>query len=470
MEVTVVGDVLLDVDIDGETTRLCPDAPVPVVDVADERFRAGGAGLVAAMLANDGHDVVLVTVLSDDEASCTLERCLGGVAVIAGPSGAPTPVKTRVRAAGRPLLRYDQGCGPAMAAPVTAAMLRAIEDAHVILVSDYGRGLTSNPELRAALELAAARIPVIWDPHPKGARPVPGAEAVTPNLAEAHALAATVPVPPGGGGTAGAGSADAGPADVAEALRRHWQSDAVLLTLGELGAVLAEAGRTAESFHAPEVTGADPCGAGDRLAASLALHRLRGIPLREAAQLAVREAAAFLARGGVGSLIPHPQPAPAKQALSDPAVSDPVMLARRVQAAGGTVVATGGCFDLLHAGHARSLAAAARLGDCLIVCLNSDSSVRRLKGSGRPILGETDRRELLEALGHVDAVMVFEEDTPEACLAELRPDVWVKGGDYDAGLLPEAPLVESWGGRCAIVPYQPVHSTTELADSLAKVG
>src|SRR3954464_300492 len=104
MEITVVGDVLLDVDIDGETTRLCPDAPVPVVDVAAERYRAGGAGLVATLLADDGLDVVLVTVLSDDEAARRLGRCLGGVAVVAGPSGAPTPVKTRVRAAGRPLL------------------------------------------------------------------------------------------------------------------------------------------------------------------------------------------------------------------------------------------------------------------------------------------------------------------------------------------------------------------------------
>ncbi len=490
MEVTVVGDVLLDVDIDGETTRLCPDAPVPVVDVATERYRAGGAGLVAAMLAGDGHDVVLVTVLSDDEAGRTLERHLGGATVVAGPSGVPTPVKTRVRAAGRPLLRYDQGCGPAVTAPVTAAMLRAIEDAAVILVSDYGRGLTRNPELRAALELAAARIPMIWDPHPNGAPPVPGADAVTPNLAEARTLAAALRDLTGGesGGSDGPGShnpADARPAAIADALRRHWKSDAVLLTLGELGAVLAQGGHTTERVRAPEVPVTDPCGAGDRLAASLAVHRLRGLPLGEAAKLAVREAAAFLGRGGVGSLGPQPRPAPAQPALSDRgasglnsgsrgtrdrAFSDPVALARQIQAAGGTVVATGGCFDLLHAGHARTLAAAAGLGDCLIVCLNSDSSVRRLKGPGRPILGETDRRELLASLKDVDAVMIFEEDTPEACLDELRPDVWVKGGDYDAGLLPEAPLVESWGGRCAIVPYHPVHSTTELADSLAKVG
>jgi bifunctional ADP-heptose synthase (sugar kinase/adenylyltransferase) len=190
MKITVVGDVLLDVDIDGETTRLCPDAPVPVVDVAAVRRRAGGAGLVASMLADDGHDVSLVTVLSDDEAGRTLNSCLGAVALVAGMSGLPTPVKTRVRAAGRSVVRYDEGCGEVRVPEVTGAMLDAIRDAAVIVVSDYGRGLTSNAELRAALETAASRVPAIWDPHPKGAVPVPGVDVVTPNLAEARGFLA----------------------------------------------------------------------------------------------------------------------------------------------------------------------------------------------------------------------------------------------------------------------------------------
>lgn len=145
-------------------------------------------------------------------------------------------------------------------------------------------------------------------------------------------------------------------------------------------------------------------------------------------------------------------------------------LARRVRANGGTVVATGGCFDLLHAGHARTLSAARDLGDCLIVCLNSDASVHRIKGEQRPIVSEQDRAELLLALACVDAVMIFEEDTPEACLDELRPDIWVKGGDYQASQLPEASLVESWGGRCMTVPFHPARSTSILADALAKVS
>jgi len=141
-----------------------------------------------------------------------------------------------------------------------------------------------------------------------------------------------------------------------------------------------------------------------------------------------------------------------------------------VRARGGTVVATGGCFDLLHVGHARTLAAARALGDCLVVCLNSDASVRRLKGAGRPIVTQDDRRDLLLALAAVDAVVIFDESTPEAVLRRLTPDVWVKGGDYVASDLPETAVVAEWGGRTVIVPYHPGRSTTALAGALARVG
>ncbi|MFY9934861.1 MAG: D-glycero-beta-D-manno-heptose 1-phosphate adenylyltransferase, partial [Streptosporangiaceae bacterium] len=142
-------------------------------------------------------------------------------------------------------------------------------------------------------------------------------------------------------------------------------------------------------------------------------------------------------------------------------------LARRVRAAGGTVVATGGCFDLLHAGHVSLLQAARTLGDCLIVCLNSDASVRRLKGDGRPLNREADRIALLSALDCVDAVTVFVEDTPCAVLDQIRPDIWVKGGDYDGRDLPEAVLLENWGGTAVTVPYLSGRSTTRLQAALA---
>ena len=149
---------------------------------------------------------------------------------------------------------------------------------------------------------------------------------------------------------------------------------------------------------------------------------------------------------------------------------DAMAVAERVRAAGGTVVATGGCFDLLHAGHARTLSAARALGDCLIVCLNSDESVRALKGPERPIMPEGDRVDLLLALECVDAVLVFGEDTPVDAIRRIRPDIWVKGGDYTAADLPEAAVIAEWGGRAVTVPFHPGRSTTRLAAALAAVG
>ncbi len=216
---------------------------------------------------------------------------------------------------------------------------------------------------------------------------------------------------------------------------------------------------------APKVTVADPCGAGDRFAASLAVQLGNGTELAAAAQIAVREAAAFLAGGGVQTLAQQPPPV---QLHSERI--DALRVVQETRAKGGTVVATGGCFDLLHAGHSRSLAAARGLGDCLIVCLNSDASVRRLKGDQRPIVGQRERAELLLSLACVDAVLVFDEDSPVTALERLRPDLWVKGADYGADELPEAELVRSWGGQTVTVPYYPEHSTSALAAALSATG
>ncbi|MFF1254675.1 PfkB family carbohydrate kinase [Pseudarthrobacter sp. NPDC058329] len=462
MRIVVVGDVMLDVDLSGEATRLSPDAPVPVVDVSGIKRRAGGAGLVARLLAGDNWPVTLVTVLGDDDAGRQLEAHLAGVRLVTGPSGHPTPVKTRVRAGSHPVVRFDQGCEKAPVPGISTAMLREVEKAGVIIVADYGRGLAANPQLRELLARLAGHVPIVWDPHPAGPDPVPGVAVVTPNLAEAQKAVQSRGRKPAAGRPA-AGDPAAG---VGGVLLEEWGSQAVLVTKGEQGAVLCRRGQSPQAVPAPRVEAGDPCGAGDRLAASLAVHLLAGRDMVEAAELAVHDAADFLANGGVSALPEtHGEPAQPR-----PRVNDPLLLARAVRESGGKVVATGGCFDLLHAGHVRSLAAARELGDCLIVCLNSDDSVRRLKGPERPIIGQHDRAELLLAMECVDAVMVFDEDTPEAALERLRPDIWVKGGDYKGASLPEASLVESWGGQCLTVPYHPARSTTGLADALAKVS
>ncbi|MGW0375622.1 D-glycero-beta-D-manno-heptose 1-phosphate adenylyltransferase, partial [Streptomyces coeruleorubidus] len=150
------------------------------------------------------------------------------------------------------------------------------------------------------------------------------------------------------------------------------------------------------------------------------------------------------------------------------APSLPSSLGARTRAAHGTVVAAGGCFDLLHAGHVGLLQAARRLGDCLVVCVNSDESVRRRKGGGRPVNPLADRARVLRALACVDAVAVFDEDTPERLLADLRPDVWVKGGDYAAADLPEAALLQEWGGQAVLLPYLDGRSSTALMERAAE--
>ncbi|BBE23156.1 bifunctional protein HldE [Arthrobacter sp. MN05-02] len=450
----VVGDVLLDTDLSGGAGRLSPDAPVPVVDVDAVQRRAGGAGLVARMLQADGHDAVLVTVLGEDDAAGLLRAELDGVTVVAGPSGAPTPVKTRVRASGQPVVRFDEGCAKPPVPGCTADMLSVLDGADAIVAADYGRGLLANDELRARLEALAASVPVVWDLHPP-ARSRSRGRSGDAEHREALRFAEVQ-----GSGTQAAAAA-------ADVLLRTWASRAVLVTMGEHGALVAAAGLLPQVVPAPRVTAADPCGAGDRFASALAVGLAGGAAIDVAAQQATEAAAHFLGSGGVGAMGRNREEVPEQLPVDG---LDALLVARRTRESGGTVVATGGCFDLLHAGHARTLAAARRLGDCLIVCLNSDESVRGLKGEHRPIIKQEDRAELLAALECVDAVLVFGESTPENAISRLQPDIWVKGGDYAAEDLPEAALVSSWGGRTVTVPYIPARSTTKLAAALARVG
>ncbi|MCP3804901.1 PfkB family carbohydrate kinase [Allokutzneria sp. A3M-2-11 16] len=444
MNLVVVGDTLLDVDLVGTVSRICPDAPAPVLDLTDRRYRPGGAGLAAVLAARDGTKVTLVTALAEDEAGQRLRRELSAVNLVAGPSLTPTSVKTRVRCAGQSLARIDEG-EPGAAPTATDEMLEALRGADAVLVSDYGRGLLWDRRLRAMLTELASRVPVVWDPHPRGPEPIPGATVVTPNASEADLS---------GSGIAAAHRAT-------QRLRDRWSVRAVAVTLGAAGAVLDQGGLPL-AVPAPTVPVIDPCGAGDRFAVTVATRLLAGATPEEAVTAAVGAAARFLAEGGAGAVGVAP--------VSIVDTNDARRVAEEVRTRGGTVVATGGCFDLLHAGHTRTLAAARALGDCLIVCMNSDESVRRLKGPDRPINPERERVELLESLTCVDAVAVFGEDTPESIVDALRPDIWVKGGDYRAEDLPEAAVLSKWGGCAVAVPYHPGHSTTRLALALAEAG
>jgi rfaE bifunctional protein nucleotidyltransferase chain/domain/rfaE bifunctional protein kinase chain/domain len=457
--IAVVGDALLDRDLDGRAERLAPDAPVPVVDAIEERPRPGGAGLAAALAAAAGHEVVLVCALGADAAGQELRRLLAAAGVGVRDLGlhGATPEKVRVRAAGRTLVRLDHGglahgCGPL--SPGAAAALR---EAAAVLVADYGRGLAAEPTVRTALAALPGDVPLVWDPHPRGPDPIPGATLATPNAAEAEARA---------GAPAGAATAEPTALAAAEAAARvlvaRWRAVGVCATLGARGALLVEGDGPALAVPAPHVAAGDPCGAGDCFSSTAATRLAAGALPSEAVRAAVAAASAFVAAGGASGALASGFAVPAATHAEDAAE-----LAERVRRAGGTVVATGGCFDLLHAGHVRMLTQARALGDCLIVCLNSDDSVRRLKGPDRPLVGQADRAAVLVGLGCVDAVAVFDEDDPRAILRRLRPHVWAKGGDYAATDLPEAETLGEWGGQVVIVPYVAGRSTSRLIHEVA---
>jgi rfaE bifunctional protein nucleotidyltransferase chain/domain len=353
-----------------------------------------------------------------------------------------------VRCGGQTVVRLDEG-GPGLpAGEAPREALDAIAQAGAVLVSDYGAGTTADSGVRRALENAMTRrdpVPVVWDPHPRGARPTTGCTLVTPNLAEA-ATALNV-------------AASSHPADVAAALRQQWQAQAVTVTCGSAGAWLATGEVAPLYVPAPQVAAGDPCGAGDRFAAGAVAAVLDGAVPSEAVGYAVAQATAWVGAGGAAALA-------AQAAAGTPVTRGPVERLRPGMRDRGnpraTLVATGGCFDILHAGHVATLEAARRLGDRLVVLLNSDDSVRRLKGPGRPVQPASDRERVLRGLACVDVVVVFDEDDPRAALERLRPDIWAKGGDYSDASLPEADLVSSWGGRVVLLPYLPGRSTTSV--------
>ena len=459
----VIGDTLLDRDVAGDVERLAPDAPVPVLDERERVARPGGAGLAAILAARDGRRVTLITALAADEAGSTLRALLeaeGIEAIDLGLEG-PTPEKIRFRTAGRSLMRLDRGGTETPVGPASASARAAVGWAQAVLVSDYGRGLATEPGLRAALAALPPAYPIVWDPHPRGAAPLPGVTIATPNEAE---VLQAMPEPAGPGPVEAAGRA--------ARLRERWEAMALCTTRGMQGALLVQGGAEPVTFPAARVEHGDPCGAGDRFASRVAGVLADGGSVANAVEDAVVCSSAFVASGGAAGAMS----APTTEVNGFPttvgpgSAEDAFAIAERVRAAGGTVVATGGCFDLLHAGHVRTLEAARRLGDCLLVCLNSDASVRRLKGPARPLVPEHDRASVLTSLSCVDGVVVFKEDTPARVLERLRPHVWAKGGDYDGAELAEARVLRAWDGRVEILPYHEGHSTTRLIEEAAGRG
>ncbi len=431
----------------GETCRISPEAPVPVVKVGEEAVRPGGAANVAMNLTALGASCRLLGAAGEDEAGRVLRGLLEGVQGLGFdllPCEGPTITKLRILSRHQQLLRLDFEPQPAgLAADLRPLFASGLPGVDAVVLSDYGKGTLADPRPFVRLARAEGK-PVIIDPKARDFSLYHGATVITPNVVELEAAA-------------GPWRSEGEMVEKAHKLLARHAIGALLITRAERGMTLV----TREGSHpiparAREVF--DVTGAGDTVVAWLAAGLAAGLHLLEAAHLA--NAAAGIAVGKLGASSVTPEELARQETILD---EEGLLLAvEGAKARGERIVMTNGCFDILHAGHVRCLNEARALGDRLIVAVNDDASVRRLKGQGRPIHPLAKRMEVLAALGAVDWVVPFGEDTPERLVCRVKPHILAKGGDYR----PE----DIAGGHCAgavrVLDYVEGHSTTGLLNRL----
>lgn len=444
----------------GPTTRISPEAPVPVVHVQDMEERPGGAGNVALNIAALGARAVLAGVAGDDEAADNLQALLEAHRVecrLQRRAGRATSTKLRVMSRHQQLIRLDFEDPPAQGSLRHAQELdELMRPAGAVVISDYGKGAVAEP---GSLIVAAARlgIPVLVDPKGRDFSPYRGASLVTPNLAEFEAVAGTCH-------------------DLDDlvtrglALCRDLDLGGLLVTRSEHGMTLVRPGEAPVHLPARAREVFDVTGAGDTVIAVMAAALAAGETWTGAMQLANLAAGLVVGKLGTASVTVAELEAASRQALTTPSgVMDEARLIEAVaaaQARGERIVMTNGCFDILHAGHVRYLAQARRLGDRLVVAVNDDASVQRLKGHDRPINTLDRRMDVLEALASVDWVVPFAEDTPRRLICAVGPDVLVKGGDYQPEQIAGGDCVRKRGGQVTVLDYEHGCSTTEIINAL----
>jgi D-beta-D-heptose 7-phosphate kinase / D-beta-D-heptose 1-phosphate adenosyltransferase len=461
-EVLVIGDAMLDTTLVGSSNRLCQEAPVPIVDVDERETAAGGAGNVAANVAALGGRAHLISVTGADPESRTLRERLTDAGVDAvdvfADDRRATLMKERVVSDGHLLLRVDRGSTDAISSYDERTLLDALrtawEPCAAVVVSDYGYGVMTPAVIDAIGELQreSPRTLVVDAKDVARYRHV-GASVAKPNYGQALALLGEPPV-------------ESRPEQIERSIDRLFDvtgARIIVVTLDQEGALAFERDRSPFRTYARPTRMVQAAGAGDAFAAALAVAFGAGASMPAAVELASAASAVVVStdRTSVCSA------ADIRQMMSggDKLVASAGEAANRVEflrRQGQRIVFTNGCFDLLHRGHVTYLSRAKALGDLLVVAVNTDAGVRALKGSDRPINPLEDRMEVLAALSCVDLVVAFDEPTPERLIAALRPDVFVKGGDYTVDMLPEAGLVERLGGTVHILPYVEDRSTTGL--------
>lgn len=470
VSVVVIGESMLDAYLDGSAGRICREAPVPIVSLGGRRDAPGGAANTAVNAAVLGARVRFLSAVGDDREARLLRRALLERGVpsddVLTDRSRETLAKNRVVADGQILLRFDQGTTGPVSPRTEAELLSRLQDAwrgaDAVLVSDYGYGILTPNVIDALRRLQASspRVLIVDAKHPERFRDV-GVTASKPNFAEAARLV-------GLGDVGDRADAVIAHADV---LRTLTGSRMIVVTLDTDGAVLLEADRPPYRTYARPSVSSRAAGAGDTFAATLTVSLGAGADAVTAVELASAAASVVVQADGTTSCSARQL---ARRLVSpDRVVPDhdtAAALAQGYRADGRAIVFTNGCFDILHRGHVAYLNQAKALGDVLIVGLNSDESVRRLKGRERPINRLEDRAQVLAALSCVDHIVPFEEDTPVALIERIRPDVYVKGGDYAAEMLPEREVVERIGGRVQILGYVHDASTSGIIEQIRAAG
>ena len=458
--VLVAGDVMLDRYLFGGTERISPEAPVPVVQVCETDDRAGGAANVAVNLASLGVDTTLVGMVGQDDEAAALKAVLERQNIkcrFEAVAKWPTTTKTRVQSRGQQLIRLDrEERGASDGDALLNSLRQALKSASAVVLSDYGKGALAN--VSAMIELCRnASIPVFVDPKGSDFDKYRGATVLTPNQSEFESVA---------------GVCDSDDELVARArtMISELELGALLVTRSEKGMLLVEASDEPVflSTRAREVF--DVTGAGDTVIAVLAGALASGESMAAAAALSNLAAGLVVRKIGVASVSPseiravlHQRGQGGRGLVTE---AELAVMVSEAKLQNESIVMTNGCFDFLHAGHVAYLEEAKSLGDRLIVAVNDDESVRRLKGDDRPVNALQDRMAVLAGLAAVDWVVPFSEDTPARLIQMMLPDVLVKGGDYRTDDIAGAKDVLSNGGEVRVLAFREGHSSSNIIDKL----
>jgi D-beta-D-heptose 7-phosphate kinase/D-beta-D-heptose 1-phosphate adenosyltransferase len=460
--VLVVGDLMLDRYWHGGTSRISPEAPVPVVHVNQNEERAGGACNVALNIATLGAQCTVMGLCGDDEAAGTLEKLLEKVGVnpqfVRMPENA-TVTKLRVMSRHQQLMRLDfeDGFIGQDLSRLEQAFAAQLQDHNIVVCSDYGKG--SLRDVRRLIELCNEKnIPVLVDPKGTDFEKYSGASLITPNLSEFEAVV-------------GVCESEEALVKKADTLSAEFNIEALLVTRSEHGMSLMQQGY--DPVHIPtrarEVF--DVTGAGDTVISTLAASLGAGVTLERAMVLSNLAAGVVVAKSGTASVSLRELENAIQESSSNTEhgilqEQDLYPLLDRCRARGETIVMTNGCFDILHAGHVTYLEQASELGDRLLVAVNVDETVRRLKGEDRPVNKVENRMRMLAALRCVDWVVAFTEDEPTRLICDLAPDILVKGGDNDPDKIPGGDCVREAGGQVMVLTYVDGISTTKIIESI----